>query len=111
MTAEQKASRMAWSLLPLKVFVFLAAPSYFLARLFFPKPLFVYVGNNTTVMDPAAQALILIFACCGPVLLVGAAVQFLFHRQRSALATLFIGLLPALVFAFFGFVRLVQRLL
>jgi|GEM_PF-2760186 hypothetical protein len=111
MTVKQKESCIGFVLLPLKAFVVFAVPLYFLFRVFFPKPLLTYIGNNTTVMDPTAQVLLGIFACCGPVLLCGALAQFLMHRHRPAAITILFGLVPSLVFACFFFVWVVAHLL
>ena len=95
--------------MPLKAFVVLVIPLYFLVRVFSPRPLSEYVGNNTTLIDPLAQVLVIIFACCGPVLLAGAIAQLLLRRQKSAVLTMLFGLLPTLIFAFLLFVWAAQH--
>ena len=113
MTAVVKTNHRwtAFALLVVKAFVVLAAPLYFLLRLFFPKPLFTDVGNNTTVLDPTAERLLLAFVLCGPVLLLIAGGQLATGHRKPALGTLIFAIVPSLGLAFFAFVWLVQHLL
>jgi len=97
--------------LPLKAFVVLAIPAYFIFRMLFPKPLLTELGNNTTVIDPLAQILLMIFALCGPVLLAASTVQLAGGERKPGIHTLAVAIVPSLVFGFFAFIWIVQHLL
>jgi hypothetical protein len=110
-SANKKGKVIALVLLPFKAFVVLSLPLYFLLRVFVPRPLSTYVGNNTTVIDPTAQLLLGIFAFCGPVLVAGTFIQLFASSQKSALCTLWFALVPIIWFGFVCFMWLIQRLL
>ncbi len=97
---EKREQWFAFALLPFKEFIVLAIPFYFLFRVFVPQPLFKYLGNGTSVVDPLAGWLLLSFSLCGPVLLISSIIQS-YLNPRAALRTLLFSIIPFLVFVFY----------
>ncbi len=103
--------RIALALLPFKAYVVFAFPFYFLFRLFYPHPLHTYVGNNTTIFDPLANALLEAFVLCAPILLLGAVIQFAVNDNKAGLRTIFFALAPTLVLGIWIFLWVIAHLL
>jgi hypothetical protein len=96
---------------PFKVYIVGVIPFNFLFRLFYPHPLRTYVGNNTTVTDPLANALLEAFVLCAPVLLFGAIIQFLAKDTRAGICTLIFAVAPTLILAAVLFLWVIAHLL
>ena len=91
-------------LIPFKIFVVAALPFYFLFRVLFPRPLWSNAGNNTFVIDPLANVMLVFFVLCAPVLLIGAIIQFRNGDSKSGVKTIFFAVAPTLALAAWIFI-------
>jgi len=101
----------ALALFPFKAYMVIVLPFYFLFNIFYPLPLTVYLGNNTTVWNQTAEAFLRIFVLCGPLLILGFIIQLFVRDKKYAIRTLMFAIVPFIIFCFFLFIGIVQNML
>lgn len=102
---------MALVLFPFKTYVVIILPFYFLFNIFYPQPLTIYLGNNTTVWNQTAEEFLVGFVLCGPLLILGFVIQFFVRDEKAAIRTLMFAIVPFSFFCFFLFIGLIQHML
>jgi hypothetical protein len=102
---------LALVLFPFKAYVVIVWPFYFLFNIFYPQPLTIYLGNNTTVWNQTAERFLEAFGLCGPLLMLGLIIQLFARDEKSAIRTLMFAIVPSSFFCVWLFIGMVQHML
>jgi hypothetical protein len=106
-----KNAWIALALFPFKAYVVVVLPFYLLFNIFYPQPLTIYLGNNTTVWNQTAEEFLAGFVLCGPLLMLGLIIQLFAKDTKSAIRTLMFAIIPFSIFFFLLFIGAIQHVL
>jgi hypothetical protein len=101
----------ALALFPFKAYVVIVLPFYFLFNIFYPQPLTIYLGNNTTVWNKTAEEFLGCFGLCGPLLILGFIIQLFAKDEKSAIRTLMFAIVPFSFFCVWLFIGMIEYML
>jgi hypothetical protein len=109
--ASKKRNLTDWIMCPVKIYIIVSLPFYFLFREFYPHPLWTNIGNNTSILDPLAADLLDIFIVCAPALWLGAVIQFISKNNKAGICALLFSVAPSLVLMSLIFLWVIAHLL
>ena len=108
-----KEKWLSWVLNPLKFYVAIVVPAYFICRIFFfyDNPITIHLKDNGYTIDNFTWGILCFYMFCGLCLLIGGTFQLAANRVGPAVQTLLLAFVPVLFLFALLFLWVVAHLL